>query len=193
MELVNEAGDTLFQAEQLPTGPDYLSEQWAKDTEVRYPVSVTLPPDLPGGTAHVRLALVNARGEVAAGPFDLGAITVTVPERSFEIPEMQVRVDHDFGGSIRLLGYDIKSDSIVLYWQALKTISQRLTVFVHTLDDTGALINGNDAPPERPTTGWLPGEVIADTHPLAVGGHFEVGLYDPITNVRFGETFVTSR
>lgn len=190
--LVDESGETIFQSDQMPVGPDYPSQQWVPDTLVRYPLSVTLPPNLPAGKVQLKVGLVNGQGAVAAGPYEAGPLTITVPERTFTIPTMQVTVNHDFGDSIRLLGYDRGSDSITLYWQSLKTISPRLTVFVHTLNDAGDLINGNDAAPERPTTGWLPGEVIADTHPLAVGDHFEVGLYDPITNVRFGETFVTS-
>ncbi len=192
VELTDDAGKTIFQQTLPPAGPDYPMTQWAHDTYVRYPFSLTLPPDLPTGVADVRLALTDAKGAVAAGPFELGHITISVPPRSFDIPPMQVRVDHDYGKTIRLLGYDVQADSIILYWQSLKTISQRLTVFVHTLNENNAFVNGNDAPPARPTTGWLPGEVIVDQHPIAVGGHFEVGLYDPRTGERFGETFVTS-
>jgi 6-pyruvoyl-tetrahydropterin synthase related domain len=192
LSLVDDAGKTIFTQALPPAGPDYPTPQWVRDTAIRYPLSITLPPDLPGGTVHLRLGLTTASGEVAAGPFELGALTITVPERTFEIPPMQVRTDHDFAGTIRLLGYEVKADSITLYWQALKTVSQRLTVFVHTLNGNGSVNTGNDAQPVRPTTGWLAGEVIVDRHPLAVGAHFEVGLYDPITHDRFGETFVTS-
>ena len=43
----------------------------------------------------------------------------------------------------------------------------------------------------RPTTGWLPGEVIHDTHPLTLApdaspGRYllEVGMYDPTSGER---------
>jgi len=48
----------------------------------------------------------------------------------------------------------------------------------------------HDAPPAggaRPTTTWLPGEIVADDHALAVDPDargpalVEVGLYDPVT------------
>ena len=103
---------------------------------------------------------------------------------------MTQRVDHDFGATIRLLGYDLNSDSITLYWQSLKSVGQRLTVFVHKLDERGAFVAGHDCAPLRATTSWLPGEVITDVHPINVGGHFEVGLYDQRTSERYGEIFV---
>jgi hypothetical protein len=46
----------------------------------------------------------------------------------------------------------------------------------------------------RPTTGWLPGEVIVDTHTLAIppdapAGTYTLqsGLYDPDTGVRLAD------
>ncbi|MEK7785182.1 MAG: hypothetical protein AAB658_07130, partial [Chloroflexota bacterium] len=181
----------FFSADILPAGPDYPSEQWMPNELNRYPHRVGHPPALPGGPARVSITFVDGQGTMAAGPFDLGEIVVVVPERSFVIPPMTTRVDHDFDESIRLLGYDLDSDSITLYWQSLRPVSTRLTVFVHALDANGAFVAGHDAAPARPTTGWLSGEVIADVHSIAVGERFEVGLYDPITGERFGETFVT--
>ena len=191
LTLADSNDQPFFSASLPPAGPDYPSGQWAPNELIRYPHSVGLPSDLPGGQARVRLAFVDGQGTVAAGPFDLGEITITVPERSFVIPPMTTRVDHDFDESIRLLGYDLSSDSITLYWQSLQPVDTRLTAFVHALDANGAFVAGHDAAPARPTTGWLSGEVITDVHSIAVGERFEVGLYDPITGERFGETFVT--
>ncbi len=193
VELVDANGQSFYSEALPPAGPDYPTDQWILNTLVRYPLSITLPPDLAGGAARVRLALVDVKGVVTAGPYEVGSVLITVPERTFEIPSIQVRVDHDFNESIRLLGYDINPDSITLYWQSLKTISTKLTVFVHTLDNNGLLVNGHDAALQRPTTSWLPGEVITDIHPIVITDRFEIGLYDPITDARFGETFVTRR
>jgi hypothetical protein len=191
LTLADSSNQPFFSASISPAGPDYLSEQWTPNELIRYPHSVLLPPELRSGPARVSLTFVDGQGTVAVGPFDLGEITIIAPDRSFVIPPMSQRVDHDFDDSIRLLGYDLDSDSITLYWQSLQPVSARLTVFVHALDANGAFVAGHDASPARPTTGWLSGEVIADAHPVAVGDHFEVGLYDPISGERFGETFVT--
>jgi hypothetical protein len=97
---------------------------------------------------------------------------------------------HDYGDAIRLLGYDLAPDAISLYWQSLRVVAVPLTVFVHRFDPNGPFVAGHDAPPPRPTTSWLPGEVLTDVHPIAVGDYFQVGLYDPVTGERFGEPFV---
>ncbi|MBM4422911.1 MAG: hypothetical protein FJ030_05895 [Chloroflexi bacterium] len=191
--LADSADQTIFSADLPPSGEDYPTSQWALNELVRFPFSVGLPPDLPGGAARVRILLLDANGMIWAGPFDIGMITIAVPERSYIIPPMQVRVDHDFAKAIRLLGYDLAPDSITLYWQSLAPVAQRLTAFVHRLDDSGAFVAGHDAPPSRPATGWLPGEVVADSHPISAGERFEIGLYDPMTGERFGEVFVTPR
>jgi hypothetical protein len=193
IELIGGDGATLLGADLPPAGPDYPSDRWRPDTYVRYAYHLLLPPGLPAGTARLRLSLVGAGGAPAAGPYDLGPISVSVPPRVFAIPSMQVRVDHDYAGSIRLLGYDHSPNAITLYWQSLKAITARLTVFVHRLDAAGAFVAGHDAAPARPTSGWLPGEVITDIHPISAGDHFEVGLYDPVSGDRFGEIFVTQR
>jgi hypothetical protein len=62
------------------------------------------------------------------------------------------------------------------------------TVFVHLLGLDGQAVSGHDGEPvdgTRPTTGWVPGEYLADPHDLPIpadlppGGYVvEVGLYD---------------
>jgi len=188
--LADSAGREIFSANLPPAGEDYSTDQWTPNELIRYPFNVGLPPELPGGPARVSLSLLDATGAIRAGPFDLGSITIVVPERSFVIPPMARRVDHDFGEVIRLLGYDLNSDSITLYWQSLQPVTEPLTVFVHRLDENGAFVAGHDSTPARATTSWLPGEVIADEHPISVGDHFEVGLYDLRTGERVGEIFV---
>jgi hypothetical protein len=98
-------------------------------------------------------------------------------------------VNYDFNNAIRLLGYDTSGDSVTFYWQALKPVEMPLTVFVHHFADDGTFDAGNDSPPARAATSWLPSEVITDSHPIAVGDNFEVGLYDSATGERFGESY----
>ncbi len=185
--LTDANGQVLFSTDFPPAGPDYPSDQWTPNELIRHPHAVDLPPHLPGGPARATISLLNADRSVAAGPFELGWITITVPDRSFAAPPVTHPVNYDFEGVIRLLGYDLNPGSITLYWQGLKPIPVRLTVFVHRLDASGIFLGGHDSPPPRPTTSWLPGEVIVGTHPIEVGEYFQVGLYDPVTGERFGE------
>lgn len=173
-----------------PARADYPSDQWARGELVRYPLTVTLPPDLPQGLARVYIQLMTETGVPATMNYHLGDMTIEVPERTFDIPKLDHLAHYDFNKVVRLLGYNLTSDSIILYWQSLQVVPRPLTVFVHHFGPDGSLIAGQDSPPPRLTTSWLPGEVISDPHPLAVGDHFEIGLYDSATGERFGEPFV---
>src|SRR5436190_1449871 len=77
-----------------------------------------------------------------------------------------------------------------LIWRATATADESYNVFVHLQEDaTGRIWAQSDAGPAdwtRPTTGWLPGEFIADVHRLALpadlpAGKYTlwVGLYEP--------------
>jgi hypothetical protein len=67
-------------------------------------------------------------------------------------------------------------------------------VFIHLADDAGRVWAQSDSVPvnwTRPTTGWVPGEYVADTHALTLPddlppGEYRlwVGLYDPQTGNR---------
>jgi len=184
-------GQNLFSTDLPPAGPTYPSEQWTPNELIRYPHSVTLPPDLPAGPVAVSLTFVNAQGAPASAPFEMGKVAITVPDRSFVVPPMAHAVNYDYGGLVRLLGYDLGPESITFYWQALKPITTRYTVFVHNFDSANTFIAGNDSPPARVTTSWLPGEVITDVHPLTITDHFDVGLYDTVTGERLGEAYIS--
>jgi hypothetical protein len=189
LTLRNQSGELLYDTTFAPAGLDYLSSQWQPHELIRYPHSVTLPPDLPAGPATIVVTFTDAKGSPVSESISLGEIAITVPERSFTIPPMMYQANYDFAETVRLLGYDIAADHITLYWQALQPVPNRLTVFVHVLDDAGNLISGQDAPPARTTTGWLPDEVITDVHPITVGDQFEIGLYDSVTGERLGEPY----
>lgn len=64
-------------------------------------------------------------------------------------------------------------DTLVLQvdWQALQPQSEDFKVFVHLVDGQGNVLAQVDAPPqagEAPTSGWIPGQVVADTYRLTL-------------------------
>jgi hypothetical protein len=188
--LANPAGRELSSTHFSAAGPGYPASQWQPNQLIRFPHRLILPADLPAGAARASLRFVYADGSPASDSFDMGEITITAPERSFVVPPMAHRLDHDFNESIRLLGYDVSAGSLILYWSALKPVPEPLTVFVHYFDAGGRFIGGGDSPPARSTTSWLAGEIIADPRPAPSGDYFEVGLYDAVSGDRFGETYV---
>jgi hypothetical protein len=79
---------------------------------------------------------------------------------------------------------------LTLYWRAESVVDQSYTVFIHALDADGELMAGFDAPPLEglyPTDAWFPGQIIADSHTLALPQRahtLAVGLYDPASLAR---------
>ncbi|MDW8072598.1 MAG: hypothetical protein RMK79_14145, partial [Anaerolineae bacterium] len=107
----------------------------------------------------------------------------------------QRAVGANFANQMALLGYDLllpdatrASPEVVLYWRALAPMEIHYTTFVHVLDREGRVVAQVDHVPGNgafPTTGWLPGEVIADRFvisaapdQLASASQLEVGVYD---------------
>ena len=89
----------------------------------------------------------------------------------------------------------VRGDGVTvrLYWRALSRPTGDATVFVHLLSQDGRLVAQRDSPPaggRRPTSWWLPGEVLADQYRLDLtevepGSYqIEVGMYDPVTGAR---------
>jgi hypothetical protein len=118
-----------------------------------------------------------------------------------ELPETAVPAGHRLGDDIVLLGYLVEPvqpqpDELVtvtLYWRGERPLSQNATVFVHALNVAGELAAQRDGQPVQnsyPLNTWPAGTIIADSHqfrwltddPLR---HIAVGLYDPVTLVRF--------
>ncbi len=189
LKLSDSGGQTLFTTMVAPAGPDYPSELWSPNELIRYPHSIDLPADLPAGQINVSLSFVDSGGAPVSEPVELGSIMVSVPERSFVVPPIAHRVDYDFADQVRLLGFNLEADGITLYWQAINPATKRITVFIHAFDLEGNFVSGQDAPPLRSTTSWLPGEVVTDYHPFAPGERFEIGLYDPVTGERLGTPY----
>ncbi len=60
-----------------------------------------------------------------------------------------------------------------LWWSAEQTPDRDYTTSVFLLNDAGQLVVQNDGYPfnnQRPTSGWQPGEVVYDPHPLDLSG-----------------------
>ena len=139
---------------------------------------------------------VTREGQPAGDSVELGSVFVR-PE-GWTPPNPQ---DVVLGSAARLVGYDLGATNartgdavpLTLYWRADGALPGDYTVFVH-LGDAEPLAGQADAPPldgRAPTSGWRPGQTIADPHTLrirpdAAPGVYplRVGLYDPATGAR---------
>jgi hypothetical protein len=84
---------------------------------------------------------------------------------------------------------------VTLFWSADRPLTKDYTVFVHVLDRDGQMVGQWDQVPaagKSPTTGWAPGQLIADEYNVPVqaeargDGPYRVyaGMYDPATGTR---------
>jgi hypothetical protein len=108
----------------------------------------------------------------------------------------QYTVDYRLGDHIRLTGYRLSSErlspgdtlTVVLFWQSDGQVKENYTVFCHLLSASSELVAQHDGRPVlgiRPVPSWRAGEVMLDSHPVALSadlapGEYElsVGMYD---------------
>jgi hypothetical protein len=194
---------------QLDTQPGYgflPTSLWRPDELIADHHVLTLPDDLPAGEGYqlevllYQVPTLEPVGRAIVGPFRLplaedAPFSAQRPPRALTLPPLAHPVDVDFGGDVRLAGYDLetgqdqeKSLQLTLWWEALKTPEADYTVFVHLFDPvTEELVAQSDAQPRLgayPTSWWTVEEVVSDTitFPLAdmPEGNYRlaVGLYD---------------
>ncbi len=187
--------------DSLPlAGIDYPSSGWVAGQLVRGWFDGRVPPTMTSGDYSLVVRVVESdRSLLAEVP--LGMLRVRGWKRRFDMPTMQATVAANFGDRTELLGYDMSALAegnaaleVVLYWRALSEMDVSYTAFVHLLDGTGQVVSQVDQVPGSgafPTTGWLPGEVIADKFVVALPEgespaalQLEVGIYDPATGER---------
>ena len=94
------------------------------------------------------------------------------------------------GDGVTLLGVDVEDGGIVtLYWRTDQPIAKDYTVFLHVVEENGAVAAQADGRPDNghwPTNAWVTGHTFADAHDIAAfdelnPGNYSllVGLYDP--------------
>ena len=193
---------------EAPPGAGYPTSAWAPDTLIRTQAAFRVPASLPDGRYRLIAGLFNpvngTRLRTPGGADHLALGTIMARGRSHEMtpPQPTHAADVRFGDVARLVGYDLPAAGgaagatlpLTLYWQATGTTDRAYTVFVHLVDPSGALRGFGDAEPaggQLPTTGWLPGEYLTDSHGVQVvadapAGEYRlaVGLYDPATGQR---------
>jgi hypothetical protein len=136
--------------------------------------------------------------------------TLRIPGHTPECPAASNLTDAvDFGHAIALTGATHSQPTasalaVSLCWASLAPAPQDYTVFVHLYDTNGTLVADGDGPPMGgafPTGLWQPGDMIVDTHVIALDElerpwptateetyRIGVGLYDPMSGERLQAT-----
>jgi len=135
------------------------------------------------------------------------AYALPQPLTDAEIVAIPQRMEADFGGVMRLLGYDLGTKAtgpggqveVTLYWEALASADRDYTTFVHLLGEGELPVAQRDTFPglgRLSTTRLTPGYAWADRYVLQVPdtayapdvAQIEVGLYDAATGTRLAAT-----
>ncbi|MCP4539320.1 MAG: hypothetical protein GY832_19465 [Chloroflexi bacterium] len=137
----------------------------------------------------------------------ISQISITAPPHTYTAPPVDVEINTHMGDIATLIGTTLSPPppvtlspghplTVTLIWQAESTPHDSYHVFLHLLDVEGRLITQSDAIPDnwsRPTTGWLPGEYVTDTHTLTIPPDTPAGDYTLSTGlyVPGGERILT--
>jgi mannosyltransferase len=190
----------------IPVAPAYPIEDWQAGDIFETRHHFRIPANDEGGVRSLNVMALDGAGEPVGPPAHLTDVTVQVADRLFEIPTISHPERVELGTAITYLGYDLEPRKtqpgdtlhLTLYWQSREPVDISYKVFVHLMNvGVGMWGQVDDIPiaGTRPTTGWLPGEVLTDKydvtiHPGAPTGDYyiETGMYDPETMHRLPAT-----
>lgn len=191
VRLVGPEGQVGWSMERPVT--DYPATAWQVGDRLRSETVLRLPATLVTGD-YTWQVVWGGRA-----PVTLANLHVTAPTRLFIPPAEMASVSADTLADLATLvgvlweSATAHATQLTLVWRAENLTSLSYRVFVHVVDAAGAIVAQSDAEPagwNRPTTGWLPGEIVLDSHSLGVGLNelaayrVVVGLYDPLTGQR---------
>jgi hypothetical protein len=182
----------------LPLAPGSPPTSWPAGAWIAGRATLSIPPTTPPGDYTLSLTMREPVGGASQGSYTHPQpVRVEGHERTWELPEMQQKMDTRFGdrpgGMIELAGYDLAQDGdvlrLTLHWRALTVPDQHYTFFVHVADPaTGRPATQIDTMPRGftyPTGMWATGEVVSDEIDLSLkevpAGEYNlvVGWYTP--------------
>jgi hypothetical protein len=181
-----------------PVARHYSLDLWQAGDRLRTEVLLRLPARVPDGEHSWQVQL----DQIAPRP--IGSLRVHAPQRRWTTPALDVQTNARLGDVATLLGATFQPPlpylqpataiTVTLAWRAEAETATSYRVFLHLVGPDGDLVAQSDGEPAnwtRPTTGWLPGEVVLDERVLqipadAAAGEYVLlcGLYDLATGTR---------
>ncbi len=198
LNLVAQGGTPILTTTSA-TAPHYPVADWRPGDRLRTEILFRLPAHTPPGE-HVWQAQIDQ-----ARPITLPhTLIVRELDRQWEPPTLTIQLDAQLPPVATLLGANVEPSSrhvqasqpitVTLAWLAEAEVETSYHVFLHLTTPTGDIVAQQDGEPvnwTRPTTGWLPGEVVLDERVLHTptdlppGDYtLQCGLYDPATGKR---------
>jgi hypothetical protein len=188
LQVRNAAGDLIAINSYEPANIHYPTNKWPVGTVVRGQYALIIPSKAEAGFALLAVSLADEEGQAVESPLILAEIEIKSPERLWEVPDVQRPSGAQLGAVCTLIGADLEPQTLklgetlhlTLYWRAEEGATKSYTVFTHLLDRSGEVVAQHDSKPDngkRPTTGWVPGEIVRDVHHLNLPRDVEAGEY----------------
>lgn len=171
VQVLAENGSPVAEASFALAAP--AQSQWRQVWPVRLPVTLTT------GMYSVHLTTPGRSWPV-------GSVQVIAPARTFglpaEVPPLMADLD-----AVQLVGAlwpqratPGQTVPVTLAWQGQQVLDESFYAFAHLTTAEGQLVAQSDGVParwSRPTTGWLPGEVVRDDRELSLPPTLPPGTY----------------
>ena len=164
------------------TLPAYGSGAWRSQLLLRLPVTLA--------NGRYQWQLTFPSGQTVRW----GELTISAPDRLLTMPDVETAVNITLSEQASLAGFSLgkttfdagETLNLELVWQGVAEMSESYRVFVHLLAADGRIVAQADGLPAnwtRPTTGWLPGEFIQDSHSIALPTDLPPGSYSLVTGL----------
>jgi 4-amino-4-deoxy-L-arabinose transferase-like glycosyltransferase len=204
VHLVDAEGRMWAQHDAAPLNGLHPTTHWVEGEIISDPRELVLPQDMPEGRYRLEAGIylpetmehlpIRGRDGQSLGETAILGY-VKVGRGAAEVPVPEHEVSYSFAGQVTLWGYDLAVLSaapggevqVVLYWRADEQMEEDYTVFVHLVDEEGAIWGQQDNEPEGGfyhTSFWDVGERIADQYRFTIDeetppGDYqvEVGMY----------------
>ncbi|TKJ31620.1 MAG: hypothetical protein CEE40_00960 [Chloroflexi bacterium B3_Chlor] len=195
LELMESNGDISWQSIEPPLFGEYPTSGWTEGQLLADTHQVTIPSRA-SGELCLRIALQDSASNRTVPVFNgwlarqedravLASIHVEdLPRRSGNREHLPV----NFENKILLVDYELHNVHVrkggglqlTLTWQALTSVDEDYTVFVHILDENDQIWGQEDIQPvygTYPTSRWREGEMVLDSHTVWTDKSAPLGLY----------------
>jgi hypothetical protein len=195
LELTETDGTPVWHAEQPWLSGENPTSGWAQGESLLETLPITIP-ETTSSVLQLQVALRDptsgrllpvTQGWLASERSNVLLTAVTIQPTSVSSPDAE-HLPANFEDKMWLVDYEIRNVQVrrgealqlTLTWEALASMDEDYTVFVHILDDKDRIWGQEDIQPARgthPTTQWTEMELVVDPHTVWTDPQSPLGLY----------------
>jgi hypothetical protein len=203
VRLINSAHDAWGSQDGGPLAGAMPTSLWDEGMVIADRRRFQVLPGTPPGSYQIAVGMYDAgtmddldplvsQGELLLGPVEV------VRGMAGDLPSPQYEQEANLDNHVRLVGYDLGGQprpgetlEITLFWEALSTVKDDYTVFLHLVGTDGKIWGQRDSQPVTgfyPTSLWSPGEHVRDQYKLTIAGDAPPGEYTLLVGMYRADT-----